>query len=140
MYVFPESMFPLLSLNLSLETCLERNFPRLSIPPSKSKTDSENTLSCHDWPDDECVRFLSHTATAMEKGYSSLLIREYVVPETGASLRTAAKDIQMMGLFAGMERTESQWMNLLSLSGLRLVKIWSSRNGMESVIEATITH
>lgn len=76
----------------------------------------------------------------MKKDYSSLLIREYVVPETGASLRTAAKDIQMMGLFAGMERTESQWINLLSLSGLRLVKIWSSRNGMESVIEATITH
>ncbi|CAD6578655.1 MAG: hypothetical protein ASARMPREDX12_008924 [Alectoria sarmentosa] len=95
---------------------------------------------CHDWPDDDCVKFLSNTATAMERDYSTLLIRDLVVPETGASVRTAAKDIQMMSLFAGMERTESQWINLLSLCGLSLVRIWYSGNGAESVIEATIKH
>lgn len=76
----------------------------------------------------------------MERDYSTLLIRDLVVPETGASVRTAAKDIQMMSLFAGMERTESQWINLLSLCGLSLIKIWYSGNGAESVIEATVKH
>ncbi len=76
----------------------------------------------------------------MEKDYSTLLINEYVVPETGASVRTAAMDIQMMSLFAGMERSESQWINLLSLSGLNLVKIWYSETGLESIIEATAKH
>lgn len=73
----------------------------------------------------------------MDKDYSILLINDYVVPKIGASAHTAAMDIQMMSLSAGMERTESQWIDLLRMSGLSLVKIWYSKTGSESVIEAT---
>ncbi len=59
----------------------------------------------------------------MEKDYSILLINEYVVPETGAPVRTTAMDTQMISLFVGMERSEKQWISLLSLSGLNLVEI-----------------
>ena len=61
-----------------------------------------------------------------------------VVPETGASVRGASLDIQMMTLLAGMERTERQWIDLLNRSGLSLVKVWYARNGLDSIIEATI--
>ena len=70
---------------------------------------------CHDWPDSDCVKFLSNTAAAMEKDYSILLIKDYVVPETGASLRAASMDIQMMSVLAGMERTQCQCINPLEL-------------------------
>lgn len=93
---------------------------------------------CHDWPDSDCVKFLSNTAAAMEKNYSILLIKDYVVPETGASLRAASMDIQMMSVLAGMERTQCQWTSLLNSSGLGLVKVWYSASGIESIIEATI--
>lgn len=43
------------------------------------------------------VQFLFDTAKAMGKDYSTLLINEYVAPETEASARTAAMDIQVDG-------------------------------------------
>ena len=73
----------------------------------------------------------------MDKDYSILLINDYVVPEIGTSVRTAAMDIQMMSLSAGMERTESQWVHLLKMSGLSLVRIWYSETGSESILQAT---
>ena len=74
----------------------------------------------------------------MVKGYSILLINDYVVPESGATIHTAALDIQMMSLAAGIERTQSQWMNLLSLSSLSLERVWHSGNRFESIIEASV--
>lgn len=41
---------------------------------------------CHDWADKFCVEFLSNTAQAMEKGYSTLLIYDYVMPEQDAPI------------------------------------------------------
>lgn len=60
----------------------------------------------------------------MKKGYSTFLIYDYLMPETGASIRAAAMDVQMMSLFAGIERTESQWRIVLDASGLEMVQVW----------------
>lgn len=75
----------------------------------------------------------------MRYGYSKLLISEIVLPKMGSSLFSASLDIQMMGLHAGMERTETQWRKLLSSEGLEIVKIWQLVSGGESVIEATLS-
>lgn len=74
----------------------------------------------------------------MERGYSTLLIYDYVVPAVGASVRAAAMDLQMMVLFGGMERTEMQWRAILRASGLDLVRVWSLAGASESVIEAQL--
>lgn len=74
----------------------------------------------------------------MEKGYSTLLVYDLVLPETGVSLRSSALNLQMMCLFAGMERTESQWRAILGASGLELEKVWSSPEASEFVIEARL--
>ena len=74
----------------------------------------------------------------MEKDYSTLLIYDYVMPETKAPIRAAAMDLQMMSLFAGMERTKSQWKVILDASGLEMVEVWYSATKFESVIEAKL--
>lgn len=72
----------------------------------------------------------------MEPGYSRILINDWVLPDTGAPLLPALLDIQMMAVLSGMERTESQWKELLDSVGLKIVKIWSSGKEVEGLIEA----
>ncbi|KAI4239065.1 MAG: hypothetical protein LQ349_000642 [Xanthoria aureola] len=92
----------------------------------------------HDWPDVSCRQILSHTAAAMERDYSKLLISELVLPDAETALFPATLDIQMMGLHAGMERSEKQWRTLLDSAGLEIVKIWQEVKGGEAVIEAAL--
>ncbi len=74
----------------------------------------------------------------MEKGYSRLLIDEYVLPDTGAPLRGSSMDILMMMFCSGMERTKSQWVELLDRCGLEIVKVWAPRSDFEHVIETQL--
>ncbi|THC94221.1 hypothetical protein EYZ11_006320 [Aspergillus tanneri] len=88
----------------------------------------------HNWSDAKSTQILSHIADAMDE-YSTLLIDDYVLPDTGAELRAAEMDILMWLHTAGLERTVSQWKNLFHTAGLELVKIWNTDKGEESVLE-----
>ncbi|CAF9933610.1 MAG: hypothetical protein ALECFALPRED_005639 [Alectoria fallacina] len=90
----------------------------------------------HDWPTPICRTILSHVADAMTPNYSKLIIREFILPDTNVPLYTACTDIRMMLLHAGMERTESQWKELLYEVGLELGGFWIVERGGEGVIEA----
>ncbi|RAK74626.1 o-methyltransferase [Aspergillus fijiensis CBS 313.89] len=93
----------------------------------------------HDWTDDNCRRILANLVPAMRKGHSKLLINENVIPETNAYWETTSLDIIMMANFSSTERTESQWRALVeSVDGLRVVKIWTARRGVESLIECEV--
>ncbi|QDS69567.1 hypothetical protein FKW77_008078 [Venturia effusa] len=59
----------------------------------------------HDWPDTDCRTILRHLHAAMMKGYSTLLVDERVVPETGVDLLSAAADVTMMVNLDAKERT-----------------------------------
>lgn len=72
----------------------------------------------------------------MTPGYSKVLIHEWILPDTGAPLYPSLLDINMLALFAGMERTETQWRELLGSVGLEIVKIWSIDKNTEGLIEA----
>ncbi|KAL8705630.1 MAG: hypothetical protein Q9201_001267 [Fulgogasparrea decipioides] len=93
---------------------------------------------CHDWPDEACQKFLTNTAKAMSKGYSRLLIDEYVLPDTGAPIRGSSMDFLMMCFCSGIERTRRQWEVLLEACGLEIVKVWGGRTDYEQVIEAKL--
>ena len=93
---------------------------------------------CHDWSDQCCQKFLSNTAHAMDKGYSKLLIYEFVLPNMGTSIQQATLDIHMMATVSGMERTEEQWRQLLDSTGLQIVQIWRASPLSEAVIEAKL--
>ena len=94
----------------------------------------------HDWPDNECRAILKQTVSLMSSaGKSKLLIMEDVLPNTGVSSYLAMRDMHMITLFRSMERTESQWMDLLGQEGLKIVKIWEIGPNSESLIEAVLT-
>ncbi|RAL08720.1 o-methyltransferase [Aspergillus homomorphus CBS 101889] len=92
----------------------------------------------HDWTDDDCRRILRSLVPAMREGYSKLLINENVIPSTNAYWETTSLDIIMMADFASRERTESQWRALIESVGLKVVKIWTARRGVESLIECEV--
>ncbi|KAI9666819.1 MAG: hypothetical protein M1831_001595 [Alyxoria varia] len=91
---------------------------------------------CHDWPDKQARKFLANTVAAMKAGYSKMLIEDHIVDEQGAHHIPATSDILMMLVLGGIERTLEQWTSLLASVGLIIVKIWPSRRGYQSVIEA----
>ena len=74
----------------------------------------------------------------MDKDYSTILIDDFVLPNTGAGIRSVSMDILMMSNVGGLERTERQWHRLLNSVGLKIVKIWSVNPEYESVIEAQL--
>ncbi|KAL8826682.1 MAG: hypothetical protein Q9170_007312 [Blastenia crenularia] len=92
----------------------------------------------HDWNDERSLDILRNTATAMAKGYSKVLINELVVPRRGASSFAANQDLNMMSVLSAVERTEEQWRELLPKAGMRIVKIWGTEGGTESIIEAML--
>ncbi|MCJ1432413.1 hypothetical protein MMC27_001769 [Xylographa pallens] len=92
----------------------------------------------HDWDDASSHRILTHLATAMERGYSKLLINELVVPDKGAAWSVTSMDWVMLALGAVRERTESDWRELLKSAGMKIVKIWTWEQGTESLIEAEL--
>ncbi|KAL8950891.1 MAG: hypothetical protein Q9222_003108 [Ikaeria aurantiellina] len=90
----------------------------------------------HDWPSSTCHTILTHIAAAMAPaGKSKLLIAEFILTDTVTALFPATLDIQMMGLHAGMERSESQWRKLLMEAGLEVVGVWQEVKGGEGVLE-----
>ena len=73
----------------------------------------------HDWPDQKCVEILRNLRDAMADD-SMILIDDIVLPDLEASWKQAQKDIQMMAVVAAMERSETQWKELLVEAGLKI--------------------
>lgn len=69
---------------------------------------------------------------------SRLLINEIVLQDTNESLLKCDMDMLMLYLCNGMERTKTQWEELLAQAQppLKLVKVWSVQPDQQSVIEA----
>ncbi|SCO82519.1 related to O-methyltransferase [Fusarium oxysporum] len=92
----------------------------------------------HDWPDAQAIQSLQSTKDAMTKGYSKLFVYDMVLPPTGASISQTTMDVQMMSLLSASERTKSQWQELLTGAGLKIVKFWPDPQQYEMLIEAEI--
>lgn len=90
----------------------------------------------HNWSDADSKKILSRVVEAMDREYSTLLINEKVLADTGVSLEQGQMDILMWLHTSGKERTEREWNSLCNTVGLEIVKIWSADNVGESVIEA----
>ncbi|KAL8946952.1 MAG: hypothetical protein Q9222_006717 [Ikaeria aurantiellina] len=89
----------------------------------------------HDWPDQECQTILRHIAAAIHPGYSKILIDDMVMPDMGAPEKVIIRDITMLGMSGGLQRTERQWANVIESAGLRIKKIWPVSGIEESIIE-----
>lgn len=76
----------------------------------------------HDWPDAEAVKILSGIRRAMPS-QARVLILEMVIPPTPAPHPSKDLDIVMMAVPGGMERTQQEYAELASKSGLRLDRV-----------------
>jgi hypothetical protein len=72
----------------------------------------------HDWSDGKCLAILKNVTASMKRGYSQLIIEDFVLPTTGPAPLPTLFDMQMITFPAGMERTEKQWCALLDKAGL----------------------
>ena len=91
----------------------------------------------HDWPDAYCLTLLANLAPAMHGHDSKLFICDLVIPDRHPPSSMALRDINMLQ-FAGKERSQEQWHELLKKGGFRIVKIHGLNNRMSSIIEAVI--
>ena len=92
----------------------------------------------HDWPNPKALEILSHLAAAMERGYSRLLIHESFVRNEKPPLRVTVSDITMMAALSAAERSEDEWRSLMADAGLKVIKIWTPSQSVESIIEAEL--
>ncbi|MCJ1241414.1 hypothetical protein MMC14_009419 [Varicellaria rhodocarpa] len=92
----------------------------------------------HDWDDTSSINILKNIVSAIERGYSKLLINELVVPEQGASWSITSVDWLMLALGAVKERTEQDWHRLIEAAGLKITDIGTKEQGTESLIECEL--
>jgi hypothetical protein len=90
----------------------------------------------HDYSDAKCREILQNVVRVMKPGHSKMLIFDYILPDVGTPLWPALLDIQMMAVLSGMERTETQWRELLGSVGMEVVKFWKISDEREGLIEA----
>ena len=101
----------------------------------------------HDWSDAYCVRILRALATAMAPHSRILICDQLMIPTLassdpvipsapeplpanyGASVRFShQRDLCMMGIINGIERTPDQLKVIVEDSGLRIEKVWECRS------------
>ncbi|KAI9928848.1 hypothetical protein ASPWEDRAFT_180413 [Aspergillus wentii DTO 134E9] len=94
--------------------------------------------SLHDWSDTSCTTILTHIASAMERGYSKLLIEEFILPETDCRVLPVLYDMAVMFYCSGIERTRSTWEKLLARCGFVIKKFWAPGGDAQGIIEAEL--
>jgi SAM-dependent methyltransferase len=82
----------------------------------------------HDWSDEECVRILKTIRRRAEPG-SRLLVVEADVGEGDGPNWGKLLDVIMMTLFAGRQRTRSEFEALFAASGYRLTEVIPTDDG-----------
>lgn len=92
----------------------------------------------HDWPDSEARVILRHLAAAMTRGFSTLVLREKVLPSVGCDPFLSAIDMIMMAELASHERSDAQWAELLATEGLRLTGVHPIPSSVDSVLLAEL--
>ena len=91
----------------------------------------------HNWSDDDCTTILGQIVPLLKTQLrSKLLLVDVVLPDLNGTMQEAIMDITMFPM-GGMERTESQWKQLLAKSGLGIKKIWRGSEP-EACIECQI--
>lgn len=70
----------------------------------------------HDWNDEECAHILRTCRASMKPG-AELLILEKILPSEDPPLFLVLRDLHMMTVLGGRERTRSQYEQLLTTAG-----------------------
>ena len=87
-----------------------------------------------------CKQILSHITDAIDSS-SRILIDECIMDERvgpGGDRMAIMKDLHMLTMYNGKERTEAQWAALLKSADKRLVveRVWRAKKDNTGIIEA----
>lgn len=92
----------------------------------------------HDWDDLSVGLILQQIVQILkESPGSKLLLADLVLPEANTGMQEAIRDFTMFPI-GGMERTVSQWRQLLATNGLEIKKIWRGSEP-EACVECVLT-
>jgi hypothetical protein len=90
----------------------------------------------HDWDDERCVMILRNCAQALGTQRKILVIEDIIEP--GANdLQTLLRDLQMMVMNGGRERTAIEYERLFMAAGLRLTRIIPTQTTIH-IVEGTL--
>ena len=90
----------------------------------------------HDWDDERCVLILENCAKALRPQGRLLVIEAVIEPGPGAP-QTLFKDMQMLVMTGGRERTSAEYERLFSAAGLRLNRVLPT-GAATRIIEAAL--
>jgi hypothetical protein len=93
----------------------------------------------HDWADDDCRIILSHIKSSMKKGYSKLIVEEFILADKDTSLLQSMWDMQMLLFLGSMERTADQWTHLFESVGLKIIKMSYPPGEGQGIIEVELS-
>ena len=92
----------------------------------------------HDWSDEKATIILDHLKPAMKRGFSKVIMEEYILPDKNARSLPCMTDIAVMVFCSGLERTRQRWSDLLTCVGLRVLKFWVREGDGLGIIEAEL--
>jgi hypothetical protein len=88
----------------------------------------------HDWDEERCLRILGNCARANPK--ARIMIVEMVIPPGDSPHPGKLLDLVMLNVPGGMERTESEYGELLAKAGYRMTRVVPTESAV-SVVEGT---
>lgn len=75
----------------------------------------------------------------MEKGYSKLILSDWIVPEKDPAPFMLAQDLNMLASGGGEERTEARLREAIEAAGLQISGVWDLGDRVsEGVVECEI--
>ncbi|PYH81826.1 S-adenosyl-L-methionine-dependent methyltransferase [Aspergillus uvarum CBS 121591] len=94
----------------------------------------------HEFSDDNCRRILENITHVMTKGYSKILIEEFLLPDAHATLFHSMVDMILMVFGPGAVRTQTRWVALLESVGLTVNLVAHPDGDGPSIIEAELVN
>ncbi|TGJ82106.1 hypothetical protein E0Z10_g6676 [Xylaria hypoxylon] len=124
---------------LSLSPKIEKlPFDLFQDPPVKGARIYFMKFILHDYADEQCIQILHNVKASMVKGYSYLVINDFILPDIGCGLLQSQWDLMVMVLLSSMERTETQWKTLLESAGLSIEGMYPPPGEAQGIIVATL--
>lgn len=92
----------------------------------------------HEFSDDNCTEILRNITKVMRKGYSKIIIEEFILPDENAGLFHSMVDMILMVLGSGIVRTETRCCAILKSVGLTVKMVLHPDSDGPSIIEAEL--
>jgi len=90
----------------------------------------------HDWDDERAVVILRNCRNAITAN-GRILLAETIIPAGNDPALIKAVDVTMLAVPGGLERSEEQYAELLSVAGLRLERVIATKAPI-SILEARV--